>query len=258
MSQLDRHLTTEQLSALLDDQLSGGEQADTYRAHLQTCEQCQLEFAELRQMVRLLRTLPPPTLPRSFALPANISVEDIEPAPAPEREQEAPVPIPLAAGRARLQARRAARQSRPLQGVLRMVSGLVAVVGLCFMLSSVLSTLSLPHLAFNNNAATSSSSQANSGNDNNGTTKTPQSGPIHASGTRPVPTRVSGVEPNAKPAPTPPSTMQPATQSKPVNAPAAFTLFDLSNSTVRLDLGIILLILGALGIFLLKQRYQRK
>ncbi|GER88656.1 hypothetical protein KDW_28180 [Dictyobacter vulcani] len=205
MSQLDRHLTTEQLSALLDDQVSEGEQADTYRAHLQTCEQCQSEFAELRQMVRLLQTLPPPTLPRSFALPANISAEDIEPATTPEREQEAPLPIPLAAGRARLQARRASRQSRPLQGALRMVSGLVAVVGICFMLSSVLSTLSLPHLAFTNSAAsgTSSSSQAQPGNNQNGAAKTPQPGPIHASGTRPVPTRVSGVAPNAKPAPTP-------------------------------------------------------
>src|SRR6266568_3115535 len=64
-----QHLTTEELSAFLDEQLSSQERT-TIEAHLQTCERCQHELASLRQTVALLRALPQPALPRSFVLPA--------------------------------------------------------------------------------------------------------------------------------------------------------------------------------------------
>ncbi|GCE27315.1 hypothetical protein KDA_27990 [Dictyobacter alpinus] len=263
MSQFDRHLTTEQLSALLDDQLSGGVQSDADRAHLQTCEQCQLELAELRQTVQLLRSLPAPTLPRSFALPVDISLEQSEPEPLQDlvtdthREQERPAPIPFTPGQARPRFGGRTVQRRTLQRTLRMVSGLVAVVGICFMLSAVLSTFSFPHMGggASGTASSTTSNQAPSNTNNpavsNGATTHSETRPATGGGAgSPTPTMQ----------PTQPPKLQPATPARTVNKPASsptFFLFDLSNNVARLDLGIILLILGLLGFLLLKQRYQR-
>ncbi|TMD29929.1 MAG: hypothetical protein E6J04_13720, partial [Chloroflexi bacterium] len=46
----DRHLTTEQLSAFLDAQLSPAEQVE-YNAHIESCQRCQGALASLRQTV---------------------------------------------------------------------------------------------------------------------------------------------------------------------------------------------------------------
>ncbi|GAC1624569.1 MAG: hypothetical protein NVS4B7_15260 [Ktedonobacteraceae bacterium] len=66
------HLTTEQLSAFLDQQLSPQEQV-ICKLHLQTCEHCQSTLATLQQTVALLKALPAPSLPRSFVLPADVT-----------------------------------------------------------------------------------------------------------------------------------------------------------------------------------------
>jgi hypothetical protein len=76
VTQHDWHPTTEQLSAFLDGQLSSDEQGE-WDAHIKTCEQCQQELAALRLTVNLLRALPQPDLPRSFALPVNTAVTPI-------------------------------------------------------------------------------------------------------------------------------------------------------------------------------------
>ncbi|MBA2681641.1 MAG: hypothetical protein H0U76_25010, partial [Ktedonobacteraceae bacterium] len=73
MSKLDRHLTTEELSALLDNHLAQEEAGEDHHGHLASCQQCQQELADLKQTVRLLHALPPPPLPRSFILPVGIS-----------------------------------------------------------------------------------------------------------------------------------------------------------------------------------------
>src|SRR5438270_13480242 len=65
------HLTTEQLSAFLDKQLTLQEQA-FFDAHLQVCSQCQQALAELRRTVVLLRAMPRIDVPRSFTLPTVI------------------------------------------------------------------------------------------------------------------------------------------------------------------------------------------
>src|SRR5215469_2615502 len=70
--QSGEHLTIEQLSAILDKQLSPQEWA-VCRAHLSTCQQCQGMLADLRQTSALLHALPQPELPRSFVLPATIT-----------------------------------------------------------------------------------------------------------------------------------------------------------------------------------------
>ncbi|TMC58178.1 MAG: hypothetical protein E6J21_13300, partial [Chloroflexota bacterium] len=72
MANRDQHLTTEQLSAFLDRQLSPREQAE-YNAHLESCQLCQGALASLRQSVVLLRAMPQPSVPRSFTLPAGVT-----------------------------------------------------------------------------------------------------------------------------------------------------------------------------------------
>ncbi len=71
MAQDKRHLTTEQLSALLDKEASAEEQAQ-WEAHLSTCPQCQRALTALRQTVAMLHALPQPTLPRSFVLSMEV------------------------------------------------------------------------------------------------------------------------------------------------------------------------------------------
>src|SRR5258708_15392432 len=81
----DRHpadweLQREQLSAYLDDELEPAARA-ALEHHLPGCTRCQSELRELRAVRGLLRALPVPALPRSFALPTD-----------------SPVPIPLSHG----------------------------------------------------------------------------------------------------------------------------------------------------------------
>ena len=66
----DWELQRERLSAYLDSEVSADERA-SLEAHLPVCETCQRELAALRQMRTLLAALPTPSLPRSFALPAQ-------------------------------------------------------------------------------------------------------------------------------------------------------------------------------------------
>jgi len=61
------HLADEQLSALIDAQLSPDEELSS-RAHLTECAECHARLQELRSVVVLLRALPSVELPREFAL----------------------------------------------------------------------------------------------------------------------------------------------------------------------------------------------
>lgn len=125
-NQNDRHLTTEELSALLDEQLSDQERT-AFEAHLATCEQCRGMLNDMRQMAALLHALPAPELPRSFALPLDTK---FTPADEPVL---ADAPIQLAT-------RRNQKRSR-LPLVLRTLSTVAAVVGLVFLLSGVFQSI---------------------------------------------------------------------------------------------------------------------
>jgi hypothetical protein len=125
----ERHLTTEQLSAYIDKQLSAQEQA-AYAAHLQSCTQCQQALVGLQQTVALLRALPQPSLPRSFTLPAGASY--LQERPALQAVPTAPAPRP---------ARRQTSWQRYMRGSLRAVSTIAAVLGLIFLLSGLVITL---------------------------------------------------------------------------------------------------------------------
>lgn len=122
MAQEHGHLTTEQLSALLDGELSAEEQAWA-EEHLKQCGPCSLQLADLRQTVAMLHALPQPKLPRSFTLsPEALAM------PAQTRPQ----PIPLAT------ARRRAWPS-PVLTTIRTISTLAAMVGIVILLSGLLS-----------------------------------------------------------------------------------------------------------------------
>ncbi|GCE19791.1 anti-sigma factor family protein [Dictyobacter kobayashii] len=258
MSQLDRHLTTEQLSALLDDQISAGEQEESaYRAHLQTCEQCQLEFADLKQTVRLLRALPAPRPPRSFALPTDFSWEPIEAEQeATTRQQETPPPISLPQRRLQQQSRQATT-NRSRRATLRLISGLVAVIGIFFMLS----TLQLPHMgeAASGTAASNTGTEAPSSHAYGGN----QPSTPHASTTNPNKqqgnnTGATGSETQPKP-----GTVQPATTpATPVNIEPqplqVLYFFDLTNNAGRLHLGLLLFLIGAISFYIFTQKYRHR
>src|SRR2546427_770455 len=62
------HATTEQLSALIDEELSEPE-ASAVLAHLSGCEACRGELEGLRASIRLVRALPVAVPPRSFRVP---------------------------------------------------------------------------------------------------------------------------------------------------------------------------------------------
>lgn len=100
----DHERLTEALSAYLDDALPDAEHADLER-HLSACEECRAELDNLRGVRALLRALPEPSLPRSFALHTTTAA-------------------PISAGR-EAPSRRAPRWT----GVAQWSGGLVAAVG---------------------------------------------------------------------------------------------------------------------------------
>src|SRR5262249_14091752 len=62
----------ERLSAYLDDMLAA-EERGRLEAHLAGCGACRQQLAHLGQVRALLRQLPQPALPRSFALPMEVA-----------------------------------------------------------------------------------------------------------------------------------------------------------------------------------------
>ncbi len=153
MSQLDRHLTTEELSVLLDDQFEPEEAGAELRGHLTTCQQCQYELAELRQTVHLLHALPQPALPRSFVLPAGmlqITTTDTQTQNVSN--------IHISGSTNRTQPHRPTRTSIGRR-VLNLVGTLAAVVGILFILSGFITVM--PHMAASSSTASTTASAPN-------------------------------------------------------------------------------------------------
>jgi len=254
--QNDRHLTTEQLSALLDQQLSPEEQA-TYDAHLQTCQQCQRALADLRQTVALVRALPQPALPRSFVLPAGTTLAPER----PMRQLRTATPIPQ---------RRQRLWQYYAQRSVRAVSTLAAVLGLIFILSGI-----LPPLSHNGTAGgavmapASAPSSASSQKHSPGTTGSsgatpPVSGAPTCDRTRTgscppsgVGTQAARVGP-ATPIPSPsPTTTQHQEQST-GQTQTAPPILDLSTAGARQEAGVILLVLGILGVVFTRRKRRTR
>jgi anti-sigma factor RsiW len=241
----DRHLTTEQLSALLDQQLPSQEQAK-YNAHLKTCRQCQNVMADLKLTVALLHGLPQPTLPRSFVLPATT---------AHAQEQPGHNIRPLTTTTRRTPPNRLGHLARRS---IRTISTIAAVIGLIFILSSFLTTHSFGV------AGTSSSTGSIpvSGPGRGSAITTPhvklspncvQSGtpPVQCS-TQHTPAAAQGQTPGV----TVPVTPTPQIKNQPKQNSTSSPAIDLNSPQVHLGLGAILLLIGVLGVALTRKRRE--
>lgn len=249
----NQHLTTEQLSALLDTQLPAQEQARA-EAHLRTCQQCQAMLNDLRHTVALLHALPPPVLPRSFVL----SPEMLRAAtPAEEPATAIPITIQLEERRRRRQhgqgtsARRQRGQlSRHiLPRTLRAMSTLVAVLGLLFVLSAIPFHLGGAGSASNgssyapNSSTTSGSASSTQKSQNTVTTnQTPGAGKNALPSTTTTPTP----EPQATATPSQTDTHHLSTTSDTAVA-QWFSLFSPGGRAID---GLLLLVLAGLGLLL--------
>lgn len=238
MSQEHQHLTTEQLSACIDKQLSVEEQSLVDK-HLKQCEQCQLWLQELRATVWLVHALPQPQLPRSFALPADVLV----------------TALPVQAEQAgRIVTTRRARSAR-VWIAMRAVSALAAVVGIVLLLSGLLS--------FSHNVASSAVS-ATSGVSVSTEASTQSNQPLHTSQTRRTMTpqvmstsgsQESGFALQATATVVPQSQPEHA-QKVPSTSASPVFLFEPSQSSGRIALGVILLILGCAGFIYLRFQHS--
>ncbi len=237
MTKQDRHLTTTQLSALLDGQLSPEEQAQS-DAHLNTCEQCQQQLAGLRQTVTLLRAMPQPELPRSFMLPTDSIVAPLNMRSAqPSTRVTLPTPV-----------RHGGRPSY-IRSTATALSTLAAVLGIVFLLSGLFGT------AIRGGSASTSTS-------GNSSTLPPKKSAPQI--TKPVVPGVSTphvqasaiATPSPSPTATPVSSVRRAsdkdhnTSQQNVFQPI-LTIFDLSIPGSRAMLGLILLLIGIVGLSLL-------
>jgi anti-sigma factor RsiW len=231
------HLTIEQLSAFLDKQLSPQEWADC-DAHLRTCQQCQSMLADLRQTSTLLRALPQPELPRSFVLPATITL-----IPGRFSHTEAPV-TPIT------RSRRNAWQVY-LQRSTRVISTIAAVLGIILVMSGFLATLSFPH--GNTSTVTSASVPAaappNSGTTTPALSRTPNVNTVQNANTNQKGQTLQPVPTENRTAKSVFSTKRSDNQGETIPP-----VLDLSTVPGREGAGALLLILGILGIVFTRRR----
>lgn len=236
MAQQDEHLTTEQLSAFLDKQLSPPEQA-VFDAHLASCQQCQSRLADLRLTVALVRALPQEEVPRSFVLPSRL-------APVAERSTPRPArvtPVPQQRG-ARVYV---------LQRTVRVVSTLAAVLALIFILSGI-----LPFLQFGGGGASTASEAVPS----NQSAASHSANTPHVQGTTTFGS-AQAADGTKTPVPTPKRTPAATARSKTDTGtistvqPSTLPPFlDLSRPEGRLALGALLLVLGITGLVVTRRR----
>jgi anti-sigma factor RsiW len=255
VAEIDQHLTIEQLSASLDGQLSQSEQ-EYARQHLSTCEQCQQQQAELRQTVALLHALPRPTPSRSFMLPLDISL--LEPVSTAQPD----LPLPRSLHTQTKQPVRRAPWPPYLRTTMRVVSTLAAVVGIVFLLSSLLpARLGYPSAS---TASGSSASQAVSAPSapmdatqvaRNAQTLTQAPSAIQNQAATAQSSNANYAQ-AAQPTPAPPPVIEPSSNAPPVNPLEDFfaTLFNLSMPEGRLIAGFLLFFLGIVGLLVFRRR----
>ena len=235
-SDRDQHLTTEQLSALLDNTLSSAEQ-DACNAHLQSCQMCQHELASLQQTVALMRAMPKPALPRSFALSTGVTyLQD-----APPRQVEATNTPP----------RR--RWPHYVQRSLRAMSTIAAVIGFIFLLSGVLPLLI--HGGGGSTTATSSSApSSNNGAQPNAaaTNSTPTLGQAK-------PTSNDKITPGQTPHPGKTPAVQDRQHKQPPNpVQPPPPIIDFNEPLVRQGVGLTLLVIGIIGVIVTRRWAARQ
>ncbi|HYU74818.1 MAG TPA: zf-HC2 domain-containing protein [Ktedonobacteraceae bacterium] len=252
----DRHLSTTQLSAFIDKQLSEQELA-VCNAHLETCQQCQSALAGLKQTVAFLQALPEPALPRSFALSEGFTY--LQERPERQGEQQARANPPV---RRRLGA-------YYVQRSLRVASTIAAVIGLVFLLSGL-----LPMLPHGESASTGSNAPAASSSGqrpslvrpgitstSSAATATAQkaaSADQHGTAVRtPIPSPTSGTA-NAALTPTRIKGSSNQNPSKNTSTQPSLPLLDLGTPLGRQEAGFTLLVLGIVGVLLTRRRPRER
>jgi len=234
VAQQNEHLTTEQLSAFLDKQLSPAERA-VFDAHLASCQQCQSRLADLRLTVALVRALPQEEVPRSFVLPSRLAPVAERPTPRPATI----TPVPQ---------RRGARVS-VLQRTVRAVSTLAAVLALIFILSGI-----LPPIHFGGGEATSSAGSVPAAtNQRAASNSAPTPATTFGSAQAADGTKTPVQTPKSTPAATARSSIHSGT-SPAVQPPTLPPFLDLSQPEGRLALGALLLVLGIIGLVVTRRR----
>ena len=259
MAQDDQHLTTEQLSASLDGQVSSEEQTRWDR-HLQTCEQCRQGLASLRQTVALLHALPQPALPRSFVLsPESITRYTQSAAHA---QDEVAIPASLETHRATRQADLVPKQRRRgiayMRGTLRALSAFAAVAGILLFLSGLIAAAprETATSSTGSSAGSSSSSSAAQSQNSQPVPATPEPAgadvtPQASNNGNVSDTKASQLTPQLKPAPT-----AAVRKVLPVTPPLLpeVPFFDINAPSGRIGLGMLLALLGVMGFIVFKQR----
>lgn len=241
MSQQDQHLTTEQLSTFLDQQLAPEEQA-LCRAHLQDCEQCRDALDNLQQTVNLLRSLPQLEVPRSFALPADFKITQI----TSMRDTQQQVEQSMVRRERSLH-----KLPTPLRRTLRVISALAAVIGLFFALSGLIAPLQSGVSTSLTPAPGITSSSAGS--------KAAPPASSHTTDNRPNGNSAPIGAPTVQNVNTPQPQSQSTQQNSPPETNSTATgqqqpFLDFNQPEVRLSIGLLLAILGGMGFALFAQR----
>ena len=240
MSQQEQHLTTEQLSTFLDQQLAPEEQALCH-AHLEDCKQCQKALDNLQQTVNLLRSLPLLEVPRSFALPVDFKVDQIA-AYSNEQQVEQLTTKTKASPR---------KLPTPLRYTFRALSALAAVIGLFFVLSGLVAILQ-PEVGMSLTASAPNPVSSSSGSQAREVPQATSRVPTNNENTNPVLISTPTIQVVNTPQPQ-------STQHVPAgaNSPAAEPLLpflDIHQSGAYLSLGVVLVILGGIGFTLFARR----
>ncbi len=224
----NEHLTTEQFSAFLDKQLSPQEQA-FFDAHISSCQQCLNKLADLRLTTALLHSLPVEEVPRSFVLPASISI-------VPDRITQHDGQITSIRSRQRT-------QQSVLHRSIRIASALAAVLALCFIISGV---LPLIYNSVGNSASNTSSSSTFA--------------PVHPGAATPGVHQPSSALPSvgsaAKTSPTTTATAPSSSDhaTNPGQSPAIPLIIDLSQPLVRLGIGVLVLVISIIVLIITRRR----
>jgi anti-sigma factor RsiW len=236
----DEHLTTEQLSASFDKQLSPQEQA-VFDAHISTCQHCQNKLSDLGLTAALLHALPEEEVPRSFVLPGSISI-------APDRtiRQDAPFnSIPQ---------RHRTRRS-VLRRSIRIVSTLAAVLALCFIISGI---LPLIYNAAGNSATTASSSstlgKANTVQPTVTTPRVQQPNRVVPSNGSAATVPPTGTAHSLSPTGTATTPSSSEHSTNPGQSPATPSAIDLGQPVARLGIGVLVLVVSVLGLIITRRR----
>ena len=252
----DRHLTTTQLSAFIDKELSEQELA-VCNAHLETCQQCQSALAGLKQTVAFLQALPEPALPRSFALSDRFTYLQERPELQGEQQARANPPVRRRSG------------AYYVQRSLRVASTIAAVIGLVFLLSGLIPML--PHggesTSAGSNAPSASSEQRPSlvqpgiTSTSSAATATAQkaaSADLHGTAVRtPIHSPTSGTA-NAALTPTRVKGSSNQSPSKNTSTQPSLPVLDLGTPLGRQEAGFTLLVLGIVGVLLTRRRPRER